>query len=88
LPASHASMGSTRNVCADGSPSSRFCGVLEHAVEKGVINTYYLKGGVANGTPLRCKCSKIMSPHNCNETLSPSKDGDDESERVPTSESD
>jgi hypothetical protein len=24
-----------------------------------------------------------MSPHNCNETLSPSKDGDDESERVP-----
>jgi hypothetical protein len=23
------------------------CGVLEHAVEKGVINTYYLKGGVA-----------------------------------------
>jgi len=33
-----------------------------------------------------CKCSKIMSPHNCNEILSPSKDGDDESERVPTSE--
>src|SRR6267142_5142912 len=29
-----------------------------------------------------------MSPHSCNETLSPSKDGDDESERVPTSESD
>src|SRR5208282_4425856 len=35
-----------------------------------------------------CRCSKIMSPHNCNETLSPSKDGDDESERVPTGESD
>src|SRR6202023_3201275 len=35
-----------------------------------------------------CRCSKIMSPHNCNETLSPCKDGDDESERVPTSESD
>src|SRR6185295_5839542 len=32
--------------------------------------------------------SLIMSPHNCNETLSPSKDGDDESERVPMSESD
>jgi transposase len=27
-----------------------------------------------------------MSPLNCNETLSPCKDGDDESERVPTSE--
>src|ERR1019366_7237078 len=35
-----------------------------------------------------CRCSKIMSPHNCNETLSPCKDGDDESERVPTGESD
>jgi hypothetical protein len=23
------------------------CGVLEHAMEKGVIDTYYLKGGVA-----------------------------------------
>jgi hypothetical protein len=23
------------------------CGVLEHAVERGVIDTYYLKGGVA-----------------------------------------
>jgi transposase len=31
-----------------------------------------------------CRCSKIMSPLNCNETLSPSEDGDDESERVPT----
>src|ERR1039457_7246245 len=29
-----------------------------------------------------------MSPPNCNQTLSPSKDGDDESERVPTSKSD
>src|ERR1039458_5535478 len=36
----------------------------------------------------QCRCSKIMSPPNCNETLSPSQDGDDESERVPTSESD
>jgi len=27
----------------------------------------------------RCNCSKIMSPHNCNETSSPFKDGDDES---------
>src|ERR1019366_1926319 len=36
----------------------------------------------------RCRCSKIMSPHNCNQTLSPCKDGDDESERVPTGESD
>ena len=35
-----------------------------------------------------CKCSKIMSPHNCNETLSPFEDGDDESERVPTGEGD
>ena len=35
-----------------------------------------------------CRCSKIMSPHNCNETLSPCKDGDLESERVPTGESD
>src|SRR5208282_831103 len=35
-----------------------------------------------------CRCSKIMSPHNCNETLSPYQDGDDESERVPTGESD
>src|SRR5271165_749454 len=31
-----------------------------------------------------CRCSKIMSPHNCNQTLSPCKDGDLESERVPT----
>jgi hypothetical protein len=29
-----------------------------------------------------------MSAPNCNETLSPSQDGDDESERVPTGESD
>src|SRR5665811_2500760 len=35
-----------------------------------------------------CRCSKIMSPLNCNETLSPWKDGDHESERVPTGESD
>src|SRR5882762_370412 len=35
-----------------------------------------------------CRCSKIMSPPNCNETLSPYQDGDDESERVPTGESD
>jgi hypothetical protein len=42
------------------------------------------------GAPARgfCKCSKIMSPLNCNENLSSCKDGDDESERVPTSESD
>src|ERR1035441_922308 len=31
-----------------------------------------------------CRCSKIMSPPNCNETLSPYQDGDDESERAPT----
>src|ERR1700730_11646319 len=36
----------------------------------------------------RCRCSKIMSPPNCNETLSPYQDSDDESERVPTGESD
>ncbi len=36
----------------------------------------------------QCRCSKIMSPPNCNETLSPSQDGDDESERAPASESD
>jgi hypothetical protein len=36
----------------------------------------------------RCRCSKIMSPLNCNETLSPCEDGDDESERVSTGESD
>src|ERR1039458_10604126 len=35
-----------------------------------------------------CRCSKIMSPHNCNEILSPCRDGDDESERAATSESD
>jgi hypothetical protein len=35
-----------------------------------------------------CKCSKIMSAPYCNETLSPSEDGEDESERVPTGESD
>jgi three-Cys-motif partner protein len=35
-----------------------------------------------------CRCSKIMSPPNCNETLSPCKDGDHESERVPTGGSD
>jgi hypothetical protein len=29
-----------------------------------------------------------MSPHNCNEILSPSQDGDDESERVSASEGD
>jgi hypothetical protein len=31
---------------------------------------------------------RLMSPFNCNETLSPCKDGDHESERVPTGESD
>jgi uncharacterized damage-inducible protein DinB len=36
----------------------------------------------------QCRCSKIMSPLNCNETLSPYQDGDDESERVPASEGD
>jgi hypothetical protein len=35
-----------------------------------------------------CRCSKIMSPLNCNETLSPCEDGDNESERVSTGESD
>jgi hypothetical protein len=35
----------------------------------------------------QCRCSKIMSPLNCNQTLSPYQDGDDESERVPTGES-
>jgi hypothetical protein len=35
-----------------------------------------------------CRCSKIMSPPNCNETLSGYRDGDDESERVPKGESD
>src|ERR1700728_3868345 len=33
-----------------------------------------------------CRCSKIMSPHNCNEILSPSQDGDDKSERVSAGE--
>jgi hypothetical protein len=41
-----------------------------------------------NKITLLCRCSKIMSPLNCNETLSPCKDGDHESERVPTGESD
>jgi hypothetical protein len=45
-------------------------------------------GGNGKGGKPNCKCSKIMSPHKCNETLSPSEDGDDESERVPTSEGD
>src|ERR1700722_2197395 len=49
---------------------------------------YPTTGGGHKSSAVYCKCSKIMSPHNCNETLSPSKDGDDESERVPTSESD
>jgi len=35
-----------------------------------------------------CRCSKIMSPLNCNETLSPCEDGDNESEGVSTGESD
>jgi hypothetical protein len=36
----------------------------------------------------QCRCSKIMSPPNCNETLSPCEDGDNESEGVSTGESD
>src|SRR5205807_3628702 len=35
-----------------------------------------------------CRCSKIMSPHNCNEKMSPSKDGDIESKGVATNASD
>jgi hypothetical protein len=31
---------------------------------------------VVNMHPSACRCSKIMSPPNCNETLSPSQDGD------------
>src|ERR1035437_8701238 len=37
-------------------------------------------GDVATCGGWGCRCSKIMSPPNCNETLSPSQDGDDESE--------
>jgi len=44
--------------------------------------------GLSRDPAERCRCSKIMSPPNCNETLSPYEDGDDESERVPTGESD
>ena len=44
--------------------------------------------GPSDVTSLMCRCSKIMSPPNCNETLSPYRDGDDESGRVPTSKSD
>src|SRR5450755_1984824 len=46
------------------------------------------KNGRVEGLWGHCRCSKIMSPPNCNETLSPYEDGDDESERVPTGESD
>ncbi len=49
---------------------------------------YNFPSGVSNDAMPMCRCSKIMSPRNCNETLSPCKDGDDESERVPTGESD
>jgi len=43
---------------------------------------------VCQSLELRCRCSKIMSPPNCNQTLSPWRDGDSESEGVPTGESD
>ena len=49
--------------------------------------TLLAAGGTTNHIHL-CRCSKIMSPLNCNQTLSPWKDGDHESERVPTGESD
>ena len=48
--------------------------------------THHVQGSITEN--LVCRCSKIMSPPNCNETLSPLQDGDDESERVPTGESD
>jgi len=47
LPAWPAGKASTRNACDGGSLFSALCGVLEQAVERGVIDTYYLKGGVA-----------------------------------------
>jgi hypothetical protein len=50
------------------------------------VTLIHLSGGSVSITV--CRCSKIMSPLNCNETLSPCEDGDDESERVSTGESD
>jgi hypothetical protein len=35
-----------------------------------------LSRGIVKALFRGCRCSKIMSPLNCNETLSPSKDGD------------
>ena len=52
------------------------------------LEVYTEHGEKFKDLPRLCRCSKIMSPPNCNETLSPSQDGDDESEGVPTSESD
>ena len=49
---------------------------------------YNKQHGRGQSDSTRCRCSKIMSPHNCNETLSPCKDGGDDSERVSTGESD
>jgi hypothetical protein len=40
-----------------------------------------------NSSILNRKCPKMMSPLNCNETLSPCKDGDDESEELEPGES-
>src|ERR1017187_5481331 len=49
-----------------------------------LLQVYLRKAARQSGSTCQCRCSKIMSPLNCNETLSPCKDGDDESERVPT----
>jgi hypothetical protein len=54
----------------------------------GSVTGYYAPCGGGDVQGFLCRCSKIMSPHNCNEILSPSQDGDHESERVPAGESD
>jgi deoxycytidine triphosphate deaminase len=67
-----------QNVCANAIVKTSLCreGIL--AVNIGVVDPGW-EG---------CRCSKIMSPLNCNETLSPYQDGDNESEGVPAGESD
>jgi hypothetical protein len=74
---------------AMGSPTQKMCMTMPMAIilkENG--NFTAAESGTTTRFMKKCKCSKIMSPLNGNETLSPCKDGDDESERVPTGESD
>src|ERR1700733_4659552 len=66
-------------------------GPNSHAAPRGKPRTtphdYHPRHDKVNAPNYGCRCSKIMSPLNYNETLSPCEDGDDESERVSTGES-